>query len=160
LFHSFHAARHRLSLSGTAFRSDACRIPFIRYDAAGVSVADYRYGYGDALREGVVRPVYFVSFGGQTTWYKGGEVRTAAFEEVVAREEAATRLRTALDSSGGWMGHALERAHRRLLDIRGRGHPNAGGLVVAEQMAETDVGSPATRFRQIFTRRICQACRP
>lgn len=135
LAHAFGDARHRLSLSGTAFRSDACRIPFIRYDADGVSVADYRYGYGQALRDGVVRPVYFVSFGGETTWYKDGKKRHAGFDHALAREDAAARLRTALDPAGGWMGHALERAHRRLLDVRLRGHAEAGGLVVCMDQA-------------------------
>jgi superfamily II DNA or RNA helicase len=31
LMHAFGNAKHRLSLSGTAFRSDACRIPFDTY---------------------------------------------------------------------------------------------------------------------------------
>ena len=127
---AFFDARHRLLLSGTAFRSDACRIPFVRYDAEGVSVADYRYGYGDALRDGVVRPVYFVSYGGETAWYKSGRTRAAAFGDVVSREDSAARLRTALEPAGGWMQHALLRAHQRLLETRRGGHPDAGGLVV------------------------------
>lgn len=147
LAHSFGDARHRLSLSGTAFRSDACRIPFIRYDADGVSVADYRYGYGEALRDGVVRPVYFVSFGGETTWYKDGKKRHAGFDHALAREDAAARLRTALDPGGGWMGHALERAHRRLLDVRQRGHSDAGGLVVC--MDQAHARKVAERLRHI-----------
>lgn len=147
LAHAFGAARHRLSLSGTAFRSDACRIPFIRYDADGVSVADYRYGYGEALKDGVVRPVYFVSFGGETTWYKGGRKRHAGFDHVLPREDAAARLRTALDAGGGWMAHALERAHRRLLDVRLRGHADAGGLVVC--MGQAHARKVAERLRQL-----------
>lgn len=147
LAHAFGDARHRLSLSGTAFRSDACRIPFIRYDADGVSVADYRYGYGEALRDGVVRPVYFVSFGGDTTWYKDGKKRHAGFDHALAREDAAARLRTALDPGGGWMGHALERAHRRLLDVRLRGHTDAGGLVVC--MDQAHARKVAERLRHI-----------
>jgi superfamily II DNA or RNA helicase len=147
LAHAFGEARHRLSLSGTAFRSDDCRIPFIRYDADGVSAADYRYGYGEALKDGVVRPVYFVSFGGETTWYKGGQKRHAAFDHALPREEAAARLRTALDAGGGWMGHALERAHRRLLDIRLRGHADAGGLVVC--MDQAHARKVADRLRHL-----------
>lgn len=145
--HAFGAARHRLSLSGTAFRSDACRIPFIRYDADGVSAADYRYGYGEALKDGVVRPVYFVSFGGETTWYKGGRKRHAGFDHALPREDAAARLRTALDAGGGWMGHALERAHRRLLDVRLRGHADAGGLVVC--MDQAHARKVAERLRHL-----------
>jgi superfamily II DNA or RNA helicase len=135
LMHAFGDAGHRLSLSGTAFRSDACRIPFIRYGDDGVSVADYRYAYGDALRDGVVRPIFVVSFGGQASWYKGGMTRTAAFDQVVSREDSAARLRTALDPAGGWMRNALERAHQRLMDMRRSGHPDAGGLVVCMDQA-------------------------
>lgn len=135
LLYVFGDARHRLSLSGTAFRSDACRIPFIRYDDDGVSVADYRYAYGDALGDGVVRPIFFVSFGGEASWYKGGKTRTAAFDQVVSREDSAARLRTALDPAGGWMRNALERAHQRLIAVRRAGHFDAGGLVVCIDQA-------------------------
>lgn len=148
---AFGDARHRLSLSGTAFRSDACRIPFIRYDGDGVSVADHRYGYGEALRDGVVRPVYFVGFGGETTWRKGGKVRRSGFDEILPRDEASARLRTALDPAGGWMGHALERAHGRLLEIRRRGHPDAGGLVLC--MDQGHARRVAERLRELCGRR-------
>jgi superfamily II DNA or RNA helicase len=132
---AFEGAEHRLSLSGTAFRSDNCRIPFVRYGDDGLSAADFRYAYGDALCDGIVRPVYFVSFGGETSWSKGGETRTASFREVVSREDSSARLRTALDAGGGWMRHAVERAHQRLLECRRGGHPDAGGLVVCMDQA-------------------------
>lgn len=50
----FELAYSRLLLSGTPFRSDDKRIPFVRYKQDGVlqkSHADYNYGYGDALQE-------------------------------------------------------------------------------------------------------------
>jgi superfamily II DNA or RNA helicase len=144
---AFSDARHRLLLSGTAFRSDACRIPFVRYDGESVSVADYRYGYGDALRDGVVRPVYFVSYGGETTWYKSGRTHTAAFGDVVSREDASSRLRTALEPAGGWMRHAISRAHERLLETRRCGHPDAGGLVVC--MDQSHARAVATCLKEV-----------
>jgi superfamily II DNA or RNA helicase len=147
LEHAFGGAPHRVSLSGTAFRSDACRIPFVRYDTDGVSVADYRYGYGEALKDGVVRPAYFVSFGGETTWYKGGKKRHAGFDHALSREDAAARLRTALNAGGGWMGHALARAHQRLSEIRLRGHADAGGLVVC--MDQAHARQVAERLRHL-----------
>ncbi|HEX8453193.1 MAG TPA: hypothetical protein VF647_13910 [Longimicrobium sp.] len=63
------------------------------------------------------------------------------------RGAAAARLRTALDPAGGWMGHALERAHRRLLDVRLRGHADAGGLVVC--MDQAHARKVAERLRQV-----------
>ena len=42
-------------------------------------MADYTYGYGQALRDHVVRPVLFLAYGGETQW------RTRAGDEVAAR---------------------------------------------------------------------------
>src|SRR5699024_11692739 len=72
----------RLSLTGTPFRSDDNPIPFVEYerrpDGTMLSRADYSYGYGQALRDNVVRPVLFMSYSGQMRW------RTRAGDEVEA----------------------------------------------------------------------------
>ncbi len=69
---AFEPAARRLALTGTPFRSDTSPIPFVDYepDAEGVrrSRADHSYGYADALRDGVVRPVIFLSYSGQMRW--------------------------------------------------------------------------------------------
>ena len=61
-------ATRRLALTGTPVRSDTAAIPFVtcERDPEGVrrSSADYTYGYGDALLDGVVRPVIFLSYSG------------------------------------------------------------------------------------------------
>jgi superfamily II DNA or RNA helicase len=60
---AFEPATRRLALTGTPFRSDINPIPFVTYapgvDGVRRSVSDYSYGYGSALRDGVVRPVIF-----------------------------------------------------------------------------------------------------
>lgn len=127
---AFQQAPHVLNLSGTPFRSDGSSIPFINYGEDGMSSADYRYGYGDALEDGVVRPVFFVSVGGNVRWEKGGEVQEHSFACAVKSELRSARLRAALDASGGWMNHTMEKAHRRLLGIRQNGHASAAGLVL------------------------------
>lgn len=80
---AFGDATRRLALTGTPFRSDTSPIPFVRYveDADGIrrSQADYSYGYGDALRDMVVRPVLFMSYSGQMSW------RTSTGDEMSAR---------------------------------------------------------------------------
>ena len=47
-------------------------IPFVRYEMGedGIlrSASDYTYGYADALRDGVVRPVLFLAYGGAMRW--------------------------------------------------------------------------------------------
>ena len=52
VFQAFELAAKRLSLSGTPFRSDSAKIPFVRYDVTAegdLAHADYTYGYADAL---------------------------------------------------------------------------------------------------------------
>jgi superfamily II DNA or RNA helicase len=62
---AFEPAARRLALTGTPFRSDVNPIPFVDYAPAGDgtlrSSADHAYGYAEALRDGVVRPVMFLA---------------------------------------------------------------------------------------------------
>jgi superfamily II DNA or RNA helicase len=132
---AFDPATRRLSLTGTPFRSDANPIPFITYapdeEAVPRSAADYTYGYGNALADGVVRPVLFLAYSGDMKW------RTSAGDEIAARlgapmtkDLAAQAWRTALDPAGDWVQKVLEAADKRLTEVR-RGVPDAGGLVIA-----------------------------
>ncbi len=132
---AFEPAARRLALTGTPFRSDTSPIPFVTY-AEGVdgirrSSADYTYGYAEALRDGVVRPVLFLAYGGAMRW------RTRAGDEVAARlgtpltkDATAHAWRTALDPKGEWIPSVLAAADKRLTEVR-RGVPDAGGLVIA-----------------------------
>jgi len=128
---AFERARFRLLLSGTPFRSDNTRIPWVSYDDDGVSSADYAYGYTEALIDGVCRPVTFHTYDGDMEWVSDGRRRRADFTVALPAAEAARRLRTALDPEGDWVGHVLADAHRELIDLRAAHHPDAGGLVMA-----------------------------
>jgi superfamily II DNA or RNA helicase len=128
---AFDLARRRLSITGTPFRSDSNAIPFITYKN-GVSRSDYSYGYSEALRDGIVRPVFFPSFEGRMTWWtdKRGEM-TAAFADEIPSEERPRRLRTALSPEGDWLREVLREAASRLEDVRRSQYPRAAGLVIA-----------------------------
>jgi len=132
---AFGHAAHRLSLSGTPFRSDAVPIPFVRYDATGegdLAHADYTYGYADALRDGgVVRPVYFPRVDGEMEWTTAsGDVLNASFQDELTKDQVSARLRTALSLEGEWMPAVLAKAHAQLRSIR-ESQRDAGGLVIA-----------------------------
>ena len=131
LTEAFQAAPKRLSLSGTPFRSDTKAIPFVRY-VLDEAVADYEYGYGEALKDGrVVRPVYFPRIDGHMEWTApDGSLHAATFADALDRDRAAQRLRTALSLDGEWLPAVLSQAHARLREIR-REQPDAGGLVIA-----------------------------
>jgi len=128
-------AERRLALTGTPFRSDDNPIPFVTYaprgDGSMSSVADYSYGYGSALREGVVRPVLFMAYSGRMQWRtSAGDEISARLGEPLTRDQTAQALRTALDPQGSWIPEVLTAAHRRLTEVR-RDIPDAGGLVIA-----------------------------
>lgn len=133
---AFEPATRRLGLTGTPFRSDDNPIPFVTYepgpDGLLRSAADHHYGYGDALRDGVVRPVLFLAYSGQTRWRTGaGEEHSARLGEPLTAEQTARAWRTALDPRGEWIPSVLRAADTRLTQVRAGGMPDAGGLVIA-----------------------------
>lgn len=132
---AFDPAKHRLSLTGTPFRSDTAAIPFVTYEPDGEGVyrskADYTYGYAEALRDFVVRPVMFMSYSGQMQWQtKHGDVMSATLGEPLTKDMTAQAWRTALNPEGEWIQSVLEAADERLSVVR-RHVPDAGGLVIA-----------------------------
>lgn len=137
---AFSDAQRRLALTGTPFRSDDSPIPFVTYEdePGGVkrSKADHSYGYSDALRDGVVRPVVFMAYSGQASWRtSAGEEFTARLGEPLSAEHTARAWRTALDPHGDWIAAVLRAAHQRLLQKRASGITDAGGLVIATDQA-------------------------
>jgi superfamily II DNA or RNA helicase len=128
---AFDPAARRLALSGTPFRSDVSAIPFVRYRHEE-AVADFEYGYGDALADGgVVRPVYFPRIDGMMEWTApDGSFHSHSFDDPLDAARAGQRLRTAYSLEGEWLPHVLRQAHEQLLAIRVR-QPDAGGLVIA-----------------------------
>lgn len=132
---AFEPATRRLALTGTPFRSDTAPIPFVDYVADGDGVrrsrADYTYGYGRALRDGVVRPVIFLAYSGQMRWRtRAGDEVSARLGEPLTADQTAQAWRTALDPEGEWVPAVLTAADRRLTEVR-RHVPDAGGLVIA-----------------------------
>jgi superfamily II DNA or RNA helicase len=135
---AFARARFRLLLSGTPFRTDDTPIPWVSYDADGVSESDYSYGYTDALLDHVCRPVTFHLVDGDMEWMSDGRRRAADFGVGLPAAEAARRLRTALDPDGDWIAHVLRDAVLRLERVRAGEHPDAGGLVIAADKEHAD----------------------
>ena len=132
---AFTPAARRLSLTGTPFRSDTNPIPFVRYEMGedGIlrSASDYTYGYAAALRDGVVRPVLFLAYGGAMRWRtRAGDEVAARLGEPLTKDQTAHAWRTALDPRGEWIPSVLAAADRRLSEVR-RHVPDAGGLVIA-----------------------------
>ncbi|MFG1951289.1 DEAD/DEAH box helicase [Micromonospora sp. NPDC048830] len=133
---AFEPAVRRLMLTGTPFRSDDNPIPFVTYERGGDGLlrsrADAVYGYADALRDSVVRPVLFLAYSGETRWRtNAGDELAARLGEPMTQDLIAQAWRTALDPAGDWMPQVLRAADARLSVLREAGMSDAGGLVIA-----------------------------
>ncbi|MGN6475464.1 MAG: DEAD/DEAH box helicase [Mycobacteriales bacterium] len=134
---AFDTASRRLALTGTPFRTRPDeRIPFVRYETdeegALVSVADFTYGYGEALAEGVVRPVVFAAYTGVSRWKNSaGDVIAASLSENGTKSTEARAWRTALNPAGKWIPHVIAAMDERITHLRATTMPDAAGLVLA-----------------------------
>jgi superfamily II DNA or RNA helicase len=142
---AYGRAARRLCLTGTPFRTKADeRIPFVRYvedgfegsDGQGqaglMSVADFTYGYKEALADSVVRPVVFAAYTGTSRWRNSaGEVVAASLSEAGTRSVEMQAWRTALDPKGQWVPHVIAAMDDRITHLRETGMPDAAGLVLA-----------------------------
>ena len=132
---AFDDATRRLSLTGTPFRSDDSPIPFVNYergpDGLERSQADHVYGYADALADGVVRPVVFLAYSGESRWRdSAGEEHAARLGEPLNAEQTARAWRTVLNPAGEWMPAVIAAADKRLQQKR-QHVPDAGGMIIA-----------------------------
>ena len=137
---AFEPATRRLALTGTPFRSDINPIPFVTYapgdDGIPRSAADHVYGYGDALRDHVVRPVMFLAYSGRMRWRtRAGDEVAAVLGADQAKDVTQQAWRTALDPQGEWIPQVLRAADRRLTEVR-KHVPDAGGLVIASDQTK------------------------
>lgn len=126
---AFGYAVFRLGLSGTPFRSDNSPIPFVRYER-GVSCTDFAYGYQDAIRDGVCRPIYFPSYEGELSWKSDHVTHQATFADLLTEARQRERLKTALLHED-WLGQVVTDAHIALGKLRMTDHRDAGGLIIA-----------------------------
>lgn len=115
---AFLPSKEKLLLSGTPFRTDKTRIPFVNYDSDGFCIADFTFDYKRALREGVIRYLAFeYSKGSYNGWRDGKEVSYDVHSEI-AKDEGSQRLRHLLNPSGQYVADVIQEAHKRLMQVR------------------------------------------
>lgn len=131
---AFADAIFRLSLSGTPFRSDKTRIPFIGYDAEGRCKPDFAYDYGRAVADGACRPIRFQAHDGHISWEEDDATRTATFGDRIPKQDRGRRLRASLDPTKPYLRAMLASAQAELDELRQR-VPDAAGLVICDSQA-------------------------
>jgi superfamily II DNA or RNA helicase len=149
---AFGGSSRWLLLSGTPFRSDATPIPGVSYDPSGYARPDVSYEYAEAVRDGVCRPVAFITYDGTLSWRSGDDVIESSFEQVLSAREASRRYRTAISTDlPDGLGRILGEADAKLGELRAGEHPGAGGLVVAAD------GAHARRLARLLHERTGRA---
>jgi superfamily II DNA or RNA helicase len=91
------ASKLALCMSGTLWRWDEERIPFINYDESGKALIDIRYSRAEALAEKAVLPVEFRFFDGEAIYEHGGREHKVTLSQAVKKERARS-LKTSLKS--------------------------------------------------------------
>lgn len=132
---AFDTAKRRLGLSGTPFRTKADeRIPFVSYEEEGEevrSIADFSYSYGDALADGVVRPVVFAAYTGVSRWMNDAGDAYAATLGSGTKKDEDKAWRTALSPTGRWVPHVIAAVDERVRAQRAAGIGDAAGIILA-----------------------------
>ena len=143
-------ARFVLPLSGTPFREDHYKLPFLQYES-GEGAPDYNYSYGEAVRDGVVTPIRFDDHTGvidfeitdkddnvvdtltmdfdddDNGWYylQSGEVDEPRLNR---------RLAAALQNNSAFWHPVIDAAVEQLAILR-RNDPKAGGIIFARDQS-------------------------
>jgi superfamily II DNA or RNA helicase len=147
IFDTFKMCSYRLTLSGTPFRTDKTRIPFIKVDVRDATETEpqqqylYQAGinvsYEEGIRDGYLRRLAYAATDGEVTWTtKNHEKITKTFKDDLSKFMAARRLRTGLNATAG---HTLapeliKKAVGSLAKQRVK-HPKAQGIVICKDIA-------------------------
>jgi len=89
-----------LSLTGTSWRSDGNKIPFAKYDAEGICIADYKYNYSQAIVDQVSRRVEFklIDAKVERKLSNSDEIEIKNWSECDDENEVSTWLRLGLNT--------------------------------------------------------------
>ena len=126
---AFQPASLKMLMSGTLFRTDKTAIPFLHY-IDDVGLVDFKYDYKEALRDGVVRYIFFPRRGGTTEWEYRGKKSVHTFQDPLSKKNAQRRLRTATSVLNEWLPDVLQDADNQLQELRQ--NDNAGAIVFCE----------------------------
>jgi superfamily II DNA or RNA helicase len=134
---AFEVAESRLLLSGTPFRTDGSRIPFVEYDGNGMSISNRGIDYGLGVKRGIVRPLRFEVHDGTAEWMDGA-TKVEVLISSAKDENVSRAMRTLYDAGNDWIPSVMVKANAELTRARAE-MPDAGGLVLAPSRGHADM---------------------
>lgn len=124
---AFKDALHRISMTGTAFRSDGRRIPFVRYDEEDFVLPNHSYTWKEAWSSDIIRKVMFPQWGSKSVIVHGDSYDLS---ECTSDDLLRGAYRSMHHSKSEWLRSAVSETHKYLMESR-RILPNAGALLLA-----------------------------
>ena len=129
--------------SGTLWREDNKRIPFVLYERDEVSglymiKCDYQYPYHKAVTDGICREIAWSYYDGSMTWEEDGVEFEASFKDALLVKQQINRMRTALQPHLPLLRDVFRKDWERLHRTR-QNYPRAGWLIVASRVASAHV---------------------
>jgi hypothetical protein len=131
-------AMYIVSGTGTPFRTDNRRIPFLRYSHDGKLERDYNYSYGQAVRDGYCREICFRWFDCHADNMLEDDDIIRMSDPDIDHHRRRNLLHAALDPFREWLPEVLESAHRELMAIRQSQQSNAGGIIACKNTDHAD----------------------
>ncbi|MBT4644100.1 MAG: DEAD/DEAH box helicase family protein, partial [Deltaproteobacteria bacterium] len=137
VINSFEDADKKLLMTGTPFRSDSYKIPFVDY-VDDLCRPDFSYDYPEAIRDGCLRIINFDFYDGNFEWRYKDKFESATFTDTVSEEIAKQRLKASIDIGSAWLKTIIVKADEHLGQIR-QTHSDAGGLIIASNQFHAKV---------------------
>lgn len=146
---AFAPTKERLLITGTPWRSDGTKIPFVKYGDDGFVECDYRYSYSEALRDGICRFVFFPTVDGKGRYGADGDIYSFESLRNTTEKDIGKVLSTIFQAEGGWLRETLNLAHKELMEMRANAHADAGGLIVVR---DTEQAARVVKVMRSITR--------
>ena len=135
---AFKNTYRQLLLSGSPFRSDEQRIPFVRYDENNEATPNYSYRYRDAIEDGVCRPAVFISKKGAFAWMTNKFSIDYGTLGVYNPNSKMDRILGIAIQDNGFIDEMLREGLNKLSRCR-KEEPNAGCLITAKDKAHASL---------------------
>jgi len=126
---AFSNAERVISLSGTFWREDKMKIPFLELGPKGYNI-DFVYSYADSINDGNSRKIQF-SFYDPKIDIKGKYPYNGLLSEIEKENQLNLAYRALVSEKSIDLADVIEHAYSKLQEIRNADMPNAGMILFA-----------------------------
>jgi hypothetical protein len=126
-----------LGMTGTCFRADARRIAFVNYAPDGKAIADFQYGYREAVRDRVCRKVVFITDDSMTQFMFDQENHEVRVSDAKKPDDVRGATSTVFRTDHEFLPRILDKADDCLDQYRSWDR-DAGGAIICRSGKDDD----------------------